>query len=326
MDVHYNGSGIPQVFYNYFRDPVVLPPRYAYSFENLREVPKNFTRYSSLRPLIENAKKILFVRNYALGDTLMLLPVLREIKETYPDKKIYLATNFDLANNYYIKRFSKGIVEQLFTNYEDVSGYDLGVFLDYVVERDTHIKEYSVKHRVDIFRECLCLPTGTLPVWNTEPTWVGLHGVVLCSGGSNPRKQLTTDTANYFVKQIKKRKFRKFLHIREGNPINPPEILEALQNARVVITMDSAPLWLAHYTNTPTVLISGPSRGSERLTYHPLYPDGAKEVSCSKEIGCTPCFESNVECSRGAKCLVSIPKEKLWNMVEKVMEEVMWTN
>lgn len=328
MEVFYNGTKVPQVFFDTRFNSVNLPPRFAFTFDGLsKSQASSLNKHSNIKSLINSASKILFVRNYALGDILMLLPVLREFKNTYPDKKIYFATTYELARNYFIRHFASGIVNRLYDNYQTVEDYDLGILLDDVVERDHTIKEYSDKHRVDIFRECLSLPTGHAPVWNTAPTWVGFHGIIFCSGGKKPIKQLSLDTADYFLQQLSRRKFRNLLHVREGLPFPPPEqFLLALQNARVLITMDTAPLWMAHYTRTPVVFLSGPTRGAQRISYHPLYPEGAREVSFSQELRCKPCFENNYDCHLVPKCFTALPKERMWLLVEQVMEEVMWTN
>ena len=43
------------------------------------------------------------------------------------------------------------------------------------------------------------------------------------------------------------------------------KFFSTIAKAKCLITMDSSPLWISHFTRTPVVVLFGPTRDSERL-------------------------------------------------------------
>jgi ADP-heptose:LPS heptosyltransferase len=94
------------------------------------------------------------------------------------------------------------------------------------------------------------------------------------------------------------------------------ELFSWIAGARCVVTMDSSPLWVSHFTKTPVIAILGPSRPAERLKAHPLYPEGAVAIELNKELKCEPCFEIAEHCKRKFDCLKTISPERLYELIQ----------
>lgn len=82
-----------------------------------------------------------------------------------------------------------------------------------------------------------------------------------------------------------------------------------LRHVDLCVCFDSGVLWMAHAAAAPVLCLMGPTRESERLTYHPLYPDGAQAVKLNELItvggkrGCEPCFEAATACNGTHACM-----------------------
>jgi len=85
--------------------------------------------------------------------------------------------------------------------------------------------------------------------------------------------------------------------------------------------MDSGPLWLSHFTETPVVVIFGPTNPDARLPYHPLYPEKVKAVETNKHINCKRCYEAAERCNHEFKCL-HIPADILFNNIYSKLLEI----
>lgn len=81
----------------------------------------------------------------------------------------------------------------------------------------------------------------------------------------------------------------------------------AMRGMQLVITMDSGVLWMAHWANCPVVCIMGPTRPSERLTFHPRYPSGARATRLNELIDCPSCFEAATKCDHEYTCMQKQP-------------------
>jgi len=320
--VIYNGNGL-QVFYNENREPIEVPPHFIVDIQPSPPSIPNVHRIDKITPYLKPNLTYVIVRSYALGDILMLIPVMREFKDKYSGSKVVLVTSGRFMTSIILRELSGDVFNAIsYRIYTNPKHYDVGIILNDILERDHQDPKYSVKHRVDIYREFLGLKSGELPVWNEEEISPGKHGVVFCSAGNTRKKALEDETASYIEKKLVSR-FNKVCHINHNQHIPEQELLDKIRQARAVITMDTAPLWIAHFYRTPVVFLSGPTRGKERLCYHPLFPDGVSEVSMSEMVGCTPCFEKADTCHMNIDCM-RVPKAKVWEAVNSALEKVMW--
>jgi ADP-heptose:LPS heptosyltransferase len=322
--VVYNAKGGLQVIYDQNRNPVEIPQGFFtpfplsafYGTPGLVDVrnPDDF---------IGDSPKVIFAKSYALGDGLMLVPVAREFKAKWPGKKITLAIGASYIPTISLLHedaFDRIVPSAILFNNRPTPV--IGFFLDGVLEVDHQGGRESYIHRVDLYREFMGLPTGVNPVWSEKERFVGEQGVVFCSGGSQRIKQLPKETVDFILEKLTK-KYWAVTHISNGNFLPPETLVEKIRNARVLITMDSSPLWIAHFTGTPVVLLSGPTRGLERLSYHPLYREGTAEVSMSQMVNCEPCFERKLTCGGAITCMQA-PKEKIWAALSDAVESVIW--
>lgn len=316
----YNGGGL-QVFYDDNRDPITVPPRFIVDISP--KLPQNVFHVKKITSYLEPNRTYVFVRSFALGDILMLVPVVREFKRRYSGSKVRLFTSGRFTKSIVLNELSGDVFESISDgSFVNPKHYDVGIVLDSILERDHSNPAYSVKHRVDIYREFLGLRSGQMPVWSEREEAPGKHGVVFCSAGNTILKALPNETASYIDKRLRSR-FNRVWHINNNARLPEREFLDVIRSARAVVTMDTAPLWIAHFYRTPVVFISGPTRGSERLCYHPLMPDGVAEVSLSAMIGCPPCFEHAVDCNRNVDCLKAEARV-VWQGINSALEKVMW--
>lgn len=318
----YNAGGL-EIFYDRLNDPIVIPPRTAFDLPYDRiPLSKTLRKIETYTEVMKGVCDVAFIRRYALGDVLMFLPVAREFKEKHPDVKIHLITNKDPARGFrFIEIFNEGIFSSFMSDTRTPRKYDVSFYLDNLVERDLYLEKYHSMHRVDIFREFFGYDQKQEPVWSLEQPTVGTGGIVFCHSGSKPLKTIPKETVDYLVPRLEK--IAPVYVMGENRKIPPDETVKLLRDALVLITVDSAALWMAHFTRTPVVFLSGPSRGSERISKHPLRPEGATEVSLSKLIGCVPCFEKMEACGSKYKCMYA-DKEKVWQEIEAAVERVRW--
>jgi len=320
--VVYNDGSV-QVVYDEFRNPVEIPPKFFIPFplSMFKGVPY-IRDVEQVDEVVEKSKFVMFARSYALGDVLMTIPIAREFKKKFPGKEIVLASG--ISHLPVTKILNEDVFSRILpwqSIFSDPNGR-VGFFLDGILERDHLGSRESFINRIDLYREFFGLKIGEPPVWSEKKRFVGEEGIIFCSGGSKKIKQLPPETAEFLAEKLGS-KYWQVVHINNGKLLPPEVVVEKIRNARAVVTMDSSPLWISHFTATPVVLLSGPTRGIERLSYHPLYPEGCAEVSLSRLTECEPCFERKVACGGEVACM-KFPKEKLWPLVKEAVEKVAW--
>ncbi len=313
-----NSSGLTQIYY-WHTTSVTIPPNFLFDpkfgVNGMREV-KNVLKE------IEKAETIILQRTFGLGDVLMLLPVVKELKQLYPSKKIILATvevEFrEAMTDILDEGWLDGVID---TTRVEGGKYDIGAYFDWYLERDHATPGYMKHHRVDLYRKFLGLPIGKKPEWSKESERGRGKYVLLHEGGNRDVKSLPKETFNYLINQLGK--VYPIKSLGRETRLSAIELVELVMDAMCIVTMDSAPLWIAHFTRTPTVAILGPTRPEERITYHPLYPEGATAIKLNELINCSPCREGMGKCHGKATCL-QVPKEEVAVLVENAIEEVRW--
>jgi len=303
MGVYYQGSNVAQLFYTSEREVVTIYPRFLvddadFSISALTKVEDVFRFLDESK-----CKRLVVARHYALGDLLLLIPVLRLLKTKLYYPHITLVTHPRFVEHYILKTLGKGVYDAFATDdalARNQVKYDVGVHLSGVLERDHTQEPYQTTHRVQIFLDWFGLDESVS--WETELSWKKSDYVVLQTGGSHRHKELPIETREHLVKRLQKEKL-KVRCVGNGHWVSDEKFLNLIGSARCLITMDSAPLWISHFTKTPTVLILGPTRHTERLTMHPLYSKGkAAFVALNEEIGCESCFERIGKCGGRIDC------------------------
>ncbi len=304
---------------------------------------------------------VLIWRSYALGDLLMLHAVLKRLKVYYPELNFYLRTA-----DCYAPVFAATPVLSTAGQFHGV--YDHKIRLDGVVEVDHTGARGTDVHRIQLFWRSLVdgmdpepdiLPIDWyLPLPDRSVAWArqwiesrGLSWngrkrplIGFQVRGSGPVKTLRLDEVKRFVALLVEREFDVFLIEHDCNhtwdaphvfsaPNRPKEDVIALCNHfNAMVTMDSGPLWFAHVTQHPVPVVTflGPTRASERLSYHPLFVEGAavgietnKEVVLDGRKGCDPCFERGDRCGHSNACIRQVTADNYIKSLEDKLRKVM---
>jgi len=293
----FNNTRICQIVYDWKHDPIEIPPNCVFPSRNVGQfkVCPNISKY------LESAKRLLAIRRFALGDVLMLLCVLRELKSYYKIDHITLATSGMLAAHPVINQlnFSADLIVPI-SGVSKLS-YDAACHLDGWLELDHMSDEFSSKHRVDLYREFFGLPTGRSPDWSGFETRVSAEYFVFCPAGRRIYNSLSPRLAEEIKTALSRHK--KVVTISDENRVEDDKLVDIIAGASVLVTVDSGPLWIAHYTATPVVFLSGPTKPEQRVSYHPLYPDGVETVQLAERVGCSSCFERAANCNFSAACM-----------------------
>jgi len=277
-------------------------------------------------------------RTFAMGDVLMLVPIVR-----------YLRT---LGFDPYIKTRDKyiGILE-LFGIETRPLGFGpdgAGIELDRTVELDHSHPEMQKLHRINIYLTALGFDKFPEKLeWGYDkkkfPAFEELKDfkfkkkdyMIFQGSGSTRAKSLSKERIEDIINALN-RKGRKVVYIGNSVRLNleKPEMVQMacvrynflqlfsmFENARAALIMDSGPLWLSHFTRTPIVVIFGPTDPSTRLTYHPLYPKKVRAVETNKHINCKRCYEAAARCEHKFKCL-HIPFDTLFNDLYPKLREI----
>lgn len=314
-----HNSNIIETFYDDNLQPVVVPPNCVIDLATIRSCYRN--RFWPVKNYLAEIDKreggnFYIRRTFALGDVLMLVPVVRYLK-------ILGYTPYVQTSDMFV-----GLLRMLGLNATRVRNMsnddEFGISLNGTVERDHRDKVLSRMHRVHIYLKALGVKEMPEEYdWSCnlsmfpERSWGDKPYIVLQSGGSAKMRQLLPGADEYLKNRFKKKGIEVIcLGDRMGQQLSKAGLLFTLiAGAQCLVCMDSAPLWVSHFTKTPVVCIFGPSNYEQRLTLHPLYPEGAVPVVLSKEVECEPCYEDGVKCDGRVSCL-KVPLERIYDLVE----------
>lgn len=263
-------------------------------------------------------KRFCIIKTYALGDILMLVPVIRALRKRGYDPIMRTINKWrsvlDLLD---IE------MEGIEHSSRSVDGW--GINLDGTLEQDHFRPIISKIHRIEIY--FTALGVGKMPRkldWRVNPEKLpktDIKGDYICfqGGGSRKIKQLPLESINHIRKRFEEKGINVIM-ISNENKMSIKGLFALIAGAKALITMDSAPLWISHFTKTPVVVLFGPTRASERLTKHPLYPKKAVDVALNEEINCESCFESVKKCNGGIDCL-KVKHERIWELIYPEVEK-----
>jgi len=256
-------------------------------------------------------KKFCICRSYAMGDLLLLVPVIRALRKQGYD--VHIRTTKAWRSILDLLDIEMQITEH------NTHPEDWGINLDGILEQDHFRAELQEMHRCDIYFKALgvkkipkkldwSLDFKKLPKVDVEGDYIAFQ-----YQGSTKMKQLSANTGNWIIKAFEEKGI-SVVQISEDKRMSVEKLFATIAKAKLLITMDSSPNWIAHFTKTPTILLLGPTRASERITKHPLYPKKAVSVALNKEINCPSCFEQTQRCENRVDCLQLEP-EKIWDLI-----------
>lgn len=325
---------------NYDNSPINIPPDCVVNTADLRNVTSAIRLVPSVIDYWKKrgVKRFYLLRTFALGDILMLVPLVRYLRELGFDPYIKTVNRyFDILERLGIDHISFGF------------GPDgAGIELDRTVERDHTYPEMQKYHRVQIYM--LALGFNTFPKslnWEYDkksfPKLEDLKGfkfkkkdyVVFQGSGSTRAKSLPKVRIEGIIKALNNKGI-KVIYIGNRIELNLdkpelvdvacgryrfPQLFPVFEYAKAAIVMDSGPLWLSHFTETPIVVIFGPTSPNTRMQYHPLYPEKTRVVETNKYINCDPCFEAAKKCGHKFDCL-HIPLDILFDDLYPKLKEI----
>lgn len=314
-----NNTRLIQGFYTQSTTLLTAYPDQVVNVGDACSTPVQLEPVANFIDLVKKRKEKGFYiqRTFALGDTLMAVPPVRYCQKLGWDVRLRAHPDF------------LSILDRLNIPTESCRErpQGLGISTDFLLERDVGDPYWGKFHRVDIYLMALGLevPHPWDPDWSCDlqkfpPNPVEGTYVVFQGMGSNKRKWLEKETILKILKSLNDNGI-KVIYIGEprflsyDHPLttlterkfSKLELFPVIAGAKCLLTMDSGPLWISHFTVTPTVLILGPAHGDQRISYHPLYPEGAIAIQTNEWIGCKTCADGPRQCKGDITCLRSNP-------------------
>lgn len=262
------------------------------------------------------ANSVLFKRHHALGDIIMLFPILNHLKKKGKKVDIHVASKYTIPGVDFV-------IGRPRICYED---YDLVVDLNWVVEKDHYEKEYFAVNRVDIYKEYLNLVdigndwSADFPQVDTD-----IEDVVI---GVQLKGSTAAKSMNLFplLDELERRNIKFYVIDDLGEhsavyknavvaPANVVGLLNIFKKIKGVLTFDSGPTWLSHITNTPAFVIAGPTCGKKLVKRHPNNKTMCYDTKIDYGCKCAPigCGEGGEECGKNFSCLKNVNYDNLKN-------------
>jgi len=260
-------------------------------------------------------------RTFSLGDTLMLVPVYRRLQEL--GYSPYIRT----LPQYHETLRLLGVEVEHMNNVKRSPG----IMFDFVVERDHHDPKMQKMHRVEIYSQAVGLSLNYTPSWSMDAIGfpenpVKFDNYIVFQGSGATEKRglpkaviqdilyfLNLEEVNvvYIGGAMDLDADKRFTELRYMNQ-SIPELFSIIHNAKMVVSMDSSPIWVSHFTRTPLTAVLGPSRPDERLSLHPLLKTDVTALRLNEWIKCKPCFERAVACENKVTCFTRVKAEKIY--------------
>ena len=324
MEFYENKTGINQIFsYRSATGSVVVAPESFVDISLLNGGVGVLTRQAGFLRAMKDREQTRFYleRTFSLGDTLMLVPVYRRLREIGYSPYIRTLPQ-------YIK-----ILQLLGVEVQDVKNMKKtpGIMLDFVVEKDHVDPKMQKMDRVEIYSRAVGLSLDYIPNWSMDISKlpeapVGFKDYVVFQGSGATAKRglpknviqdiiyfLNLEEVNvvYIGGNMQLDGAKEFTEFRFMNQ-TISELFSIIYGAKLLISMDSSPIWVSHFTGTPLMAILGPSRVDERLNLHPLLKTAVRALKLNEWIDCKPCFERAVECNNKMTCFAGVKSEKLY--------------
>ena len=287
--------------------------------------------FENIRLMFGENVPIVLNRSFALGDVLMLVPVINYLKSI--GWNAWLDTDFT--------RFTQ--FTGLDIRYRRMKETPIGLMLDHLLEFDHNPDHpYSRLHRVDIYADALGIKIPKKLNWNIDfKETIPIDDtdyVAVQVGGSTRMKTLKPGYIMTIVRLLRKRGYKVVLFgVSNGDKIQMPdidgvlnlidkidlrELFGLIRRARILISMDSSPLWISHFTRTPVIMLHGSTRVQERLTRHPLFPHQTGSVDLAGLVGCTACFETAKYCADKISCMRTLSVKRLGESVGQQLNKL----
>lgn len=325
-----NETGILKGFYNQTGDYVKVPPLGVFDFTRCR-MPSGFRHVDNFAAEMQKLKQRFYVqRSFALGDVLTTVPAVRAMNDAGLNAVIRVTDSH------------VSMMEMLEVPYMTTAhptGDMPGLITDWMYERDVSEPALGNLHRYHTAMMALGMDAHTPPDWSVNvgrfpalPFQIPESYVVMVGQGSGPRKRLPTATIESVLTRLNDEGVAVYY---DGGPVklnvgtktvqlnrqlSATQLFTLIHQAEAIVTVDTGPLWIAHYTATPTVAILGPSHWQQRLALHPLFPEGAEAIQMNDWIDCETCHESGQHCGGNYVCLAGDKDRLAEEVVKRVIK------
>lgn len=261
---------------------------------------------SVARRLHETPRSILIMRAGGAGDILFLTPVLKALRDKFPNAHITLATRTIYQ---WIVANQKGLID----GYSDSPvNWGLTQNHDWVIDLENTVENIFDKHVVDIFLEkchvtsekksCTYVPYHNIDSFAEIPYLEGHKRIALQWAASTPVRTYPHNTA--LLTALLKRNYQVCVLGEHGtfrftgtmkNLVNLTELrwpwnrsVDFLQTCDCVIGPDSSMIHFAGAMNIPAIGLYGSFDAKYRTAYHPTI----KVLQATPGVGCniSPCF------------------------------------
>jgi len=331
--MRFNQSKVVQVFYRH-RDtePMMIFPRFCFDDQVVRGIRlpclTDGVRLDDFMRRNPTAT-VCFYRTYALGDILVLTPIFNALREKYPKSKLLFATA-----EHFIPTFKYwSDVRSVRASDLQYEAYDVGYYLDGVVEKDHAGDRYSYMHRLDINCEFIGWPVPKDPIFSllysdVEKRWAetvvasakrdGRTVAVMQLSGAMWFNRFPLGKTLEIVGELSKictvimvHNFKQSVDV--GGVTNLAgmttmhELAALIDAADIAITMDSGALWVAHCTKTPIIAMFGHTRAKEKMAHHRNY----HAINLAEMVGCESCFGRQTRCKGAADCMKKSDTERI---------------
>jgi hypothetical protein len=297
-----NESGKPQVFMTPdFRE--VVPDRYGVTDRAAKRFsvdPMHSSCMTCFRDFKTAAQhrasgKMVLHRTSALGDVLMMMALAHHIgADCSFDRERF--KEFDAAYK------------------PDLSG-GIGIILDGEAEVDHVDSVVQTRHRIDLMSDAVGVKVDgfewrmpfSVPVREVER-----FDVLFQAGGSTNVKQLHPALTRPIMAELVGDGLKVGLIGMSADYQCPAGVADMrgktdlwtlwnlIGSTKALVTQDSAPLWIAHFTKTPVVLLCGPTHAESRLSRHQAPHCW---IDLSGMVGCRPCGELGTRCEQRFDCM-----------------------
>lgn len=286
-----------------------------------------------------NTNIIVCHRTYALGDILMLIPVLRQMKKHYNIRHVVLEYGKQTFN------------PELFPDIECVKKYN-GQY-DYYIDFENELLEQDHNltlgltdvPRITLYQRFLGLPETTELDYSFvedmsnmlfDPVKEKVVFTAFNSSSSIVRK-LTDSFIQYIVKYLNfigfKPMFVDNIPIIDGcdaiyayKKTTPQQAITNMKYCKFCITIDTGSLWFSHFAKIPTIVLTGSTPKYVRMDYHPLKKSGkALGIDMRKYCGCKyDCGGTGTYCLKHAPCMnnfsYGLVLEEIATDIDKIMK------
>jgi hypothetical protein len=324
----------PEVLYDNVMQPVVLTPGVCFPttlFTGWRNRLPDAVRPVGTLPQLLAEKptaQVYVVRHGGLGDVCMLIPPVRVLQARFPQARFTIASMI------------RGLLEADPTLAPDRGRPSITVDLTGYLELDhTGNPEFSHVSRLTLYGRALGIPmdppvSWELPLLPADAAYADelVHTcapprIAVQVRGNAPHRSLGPRLLGPVLEALKARGTPILLDddmhtqfpgiVSLGGRTTPRQAIAVLKRCQAALTMESGVFWLAHLAKVPTVCFFGPTRPSERILHHPLYPQGIKAVVLNELLDpcCPPCWGNGSTCDAWARKVARCMDEPDQNVV-----------